>query len=179
MYRPPSTSNTIFVDELDKLLTELNQQNPGCRIILAGDFNINFLDAYTKSGDFVETTLSHCLYPSVYLPTGSSSNTLLDNIFLSWQCNFNSFVITIDISDHLPILTVVDDIQFNEIQSNSYLKRSYSKTNINSSKNCLPITDWSNALNCKNACLAYDIFIDVFLKHFNISFPLRFINSNN
>ena len=40
VYRPPSTSYTIFVDKLYKLLTELNQQNPGCRIILAGDFNI-------------------------------------------------------------------------------------------------------------------------------------------
>ena len=65
VYRPRSTSYTIFVDEIDKLLTELNQQNPGCRIILAGDFNINILDAYTKSGDFIETFLSHCLYPSV------------------------------------------------------------------------------------------------------------------
>ena len=134
VYRPPSTSNTIFFDELDKLLTELNQRNPGCRIILAGDFNINILDAHTKSGDY-RKNFTHRLYPSVYLPTRPSSNTLLDNIFLSWQCNFNSFVITVDISDHLPILTVVDDIQFNEIQSDSYLKRSYSKTNINSFKN--------------------------------------------
>ena len=144
VYKPPSTSFTIFVDELDKLLTELNQLNPCCRIILAGNFNINILDAYTKCGDFIETTFSHYLYPSVYLPTRSSSNTLLDNIFLSWLCNFNSFVITVEISDHLPILTVVDDIQFNEIQSDSYLKRSYSKTNISSFKNCLSITDRSD-----------------------------------
>ena len=80
VYKPPSTSYTIFVDELDKLLTEFNTQNPGCRIILAGDFNINILDAYSKSGDFIETTLSHCLYLSVYLSTIPSSNTLLDNI---------------------------------------------------------------------------------------------------
>ena len=67
---------------------------------------------------------------------------LLLIIFLSRQCcNFNSFVITVDISDHLLILRVVDDIQFNEIQSDSYSKRSYSKTNINSFKNCLLITD--------------------------------------
>ena len=33
-------------------------------------------------------------------------------------------------------------------------------------------------LNCKFTCLAYDIFIDVFLKNFNTSFPLRLINSN-
>ena len=154
VYRPSSTSYTIFVDELDKLLTESNQQNPGCRITLARDFNINILDAYTKSGDFIETTLSHCHYFSVYLPTIPPSNTLLDNIFLSWQCNFNSFVITVDISYHEPILAVIDDIQFNEIQSDSYLKRSYSKTNLNSFENCLSITDWSDVLYCKNACLA-------------------------
>ena len=124
VYRPPSTSNTIFVNKLDKLLTELNQQNPGCRSILAGDFNINILDACTKSGDFIETTLSHCLYHTVYLSARPSSNTLLVNFLLSWQCNFNSFVITVDI---LPILTIVDDIQFNEIQSESYLKGSFSK----------------------------------------------------
>ena len=32
VYRPPSTIYTIFIDELDKLLTEFNQQNPGSRI---------------------------------------------------------------------------------------------------------------------------------------------------
>ena len=92
------------------------------------------------------------------------------------QCNFNSFVIIVEISDHL--LIVVDDIQFNEIQSDSYLKRSYSKININSGKNCLSITDWTDVLNCKNTCVAYDIFIYVFFKHFNTCFPLCFINSN-
>jgi hypothetical protein len=104
-------------------------------LIVSGDFNINLLqvDSNLKVSDFVNCVYSHSLFPSIYRPTRitSKSATLIDNIFVSDPNFYSSGLLTVDISDHLPIFTFchvpnrAKDRPSN-IVSNTYIK---SKTN--------------------------------------------------
>ena len=74
LYRPPSGNKQRFVE----LLTEwmINQRER--RILIAGDFNINYLNQDRAYFDKIENETG--LTPCIKAPTRLSSNTCIDNV---------------------------------------------------------------------------------------------------
>ena len=128
VYRPPYGSVTTFFDELDGLITMLNLN--GLKLIVTGNFKIDLLKSYSESAKFIDPSLSHASCPTIFQPTRPLSETLLDNCFISWPGFVSSFVISYDISDHLPVLTVTNLSEKQAIKINNptpHLNRNYSK----------------------------------------------------
>jgi endonuclease/exonuclease/phosphatase (EEP) superfamily protein YafD len=109
VYRPPNTDAIVFLNELDELLSSISSSCDNNTIImLAGDFNINILDDCNCSRNFVNVLTTYSLYPTIFLPTLPTSNSLIDNIFFSRPGLLASYVLTADVSDHMPILSCFD-----------------------------------------------------------------------
>jgi exonuclease III len=109
VYRPPHTNITVFLSEFEAYLTYLLALNKklSAPLVLSGDFNINLLhiDSNSKVQDFADIVYSNFMFPSIYGPTRLTSTTasLIDNIFVTDPHIKLSGLLTVDISDHLPI----------------------------------------------------------------------------
>ena len=126
LYRPPNTNPQAFCKTLETMLRRTKKQ---CKEIVVGlDHNLDFLKSnkHVPTNDFIEKVLDLNLLPSITRPTRitKSSATLIDNILVDHKhCeSLESYVITDDISDHLPCLTVLKEMLINR----------HSKVSINS-----------------------------------------------
>ena len=107
VYRPPGGNIGGFNTEMAKVLTKLR----GTDAYIMGDFNADLLKTGTHGpmSEFFEFT-SGGFYPLVSLPTRlkEETATLIDNI---WTNNvgarIESGLVTVRVSDHLPILAFV------------------------------------------------------------------------
>ena len=148
-------SVTTFFDELDDLITILNLN--GRKLNVTGDFNIDLLKSCSESAKFIDLSLSHALCPTKFRPTRPQSETLLDNCFISWPGFVFGFVISYDISDHLPVLIVTNLSEKQAIKINNstpHLKRNYSKAAINRLQNLLLQETWGDVYSSHNrSCL--------------------------
>ena len=88
IYKPPSTAVDVFIQELDNLFDELHAKYNGYKLSISGAFNINLLDIFTQSCNFLDVMLTHMLYPTVFSMTRPQKATLLDNIFYHGQLTF-------------------------------------------------------------------------------------------
>ena len=88
-----------------------------------GDFNVDLLklNNHMPSNDFMSTFTASSFFPLISLPTRltDTTATLIDNIWtnnVATQCR--SGLVTVRLSDHLPVFTFVeghsDDAYFNE-----------------------------------------------------------------
>ncbi|ESO04775.1 hypothetical protein HELRODRAFT_172447 [Helobdella robusta] len=161
-YRPPSQDPKIYLNQLEKILHAVNNENK--YICLMGDFNI---DISNLNRDVNKTNLIHLmtcynLAPLITTPTRSCINkrSVIDNIFV----NFSQFVklsgsLTCDLSDHLPILASFNiKMKRNISCSQPEMKFSYSK-NLNC---CLLNYDWNEVLDCNDVDAAFEKFTGSF-----------------
>ena len=76
-------------------------------LTIAGDFNINLVDAYAIVTNFFSEMYCHNLYRTILKPTRliNSSSTLIDNIFVNIPMIASFGVFVTKISDHFPIFT--------------------------------------------------------------------------
>ena len=105
VYRPPSSSNAAFSNEIATLLDYVISK--GKPVVTVGDFNINMIDkGYKNAGIFVNNLSALNLYPYIFAPTRVTSNTstLIDNIFVSADVKVEcSGIVIDDLTDHYPI----------------------------------------------------------------------------
>lgn len=73
-------------------------------MILGFNFNVNLLSVAAQSNTYMDILMSRSLYPTMFSNTRPYSSSSLDNIFLSWETSFDSYVLSYDISDHVPII---------------------------------------------------------------------------
>ena len=80
------------------------------------DHNLDFLKSYTHENtqNFINYNLESDLFPVIIRPTRitHSSATLIDNIFVESKLTgrFTSKILINDISDHLPCVTVLENL---------------------------------------------------------------------
>ena len=112
IYRPPNGDmkqcETYFKDVFSK--NDKNLKN----IVLAGDFNFNFLDFETKKNvqDFLNVMFHYNMIPLTNKPTRVTrhSANVIDDIITNSVTSHNDFklaIIKIDLSDHFPIVFVI------------------------------------------------------------------------
>jgi hypothetical protein len=173
VYRPPSYDAHSFLSDFNALLDELSSAYPQCdRWIVGGDFNINLLAATSQSDAFITTLMCFSLFPTVFLPTRPTSQSLIDNIFLSWPGFIDSHVLTVDISDHFPIITRANlsarNMVFMPIAQGH---RRFTAAAVSSFRFRLSNCNWDSVFACDDVDSALTAFNTILQVHFRLAFP--------
>ena len=136
----------------ESILSQLSRENKN--IILTADFNINLLncESHPESNDFSLMLNSYFLLPYILQPTRITerSATLIDNIFSNtYAVNTTSGNLVLRIQDHLPQLSIVDNVKVNH-KTLHYYKNDYSKFDEEKWINDFALLDWANIFNNKD-----------------------------
>ena len=128
---------------------------------------------------FIDAMYSIGLYPLIDKPSRITqySATLIDNIFTNELTNqIISGLLINDISDHLPIFSLT---RSSPKRLNSLTYKKSSKESVDAFIEDLNRQTWHNTYKSDDANIAYDNFLDTFIKLYNKHCPLkRVINKN-
>lgn len=184
IYRPPGTHLGKFNDDFDHLMNSLcTGKNRNKKVFLTGDFNIDLLASqnHQHTNDFIDCMIMHHYLPLILQPTRitQTTATLIDNIFTnSFDCVFESAILTSSISDHCPIITWIDIkpvLHYNTGIPKSF--RTVTPERTNKFKDLLRENDWSPIYKlCEEnePNLSYDLFMEKFKDIYNEAFPIRY-----
>ena len=102
------------------------------------------------------------MIPTIIRPTRITQNTatLIDNIFVSSKLyrDFESALILNDMSDHLPVFTLLKQTKFTDKTALEFKSRNLNETNLLKIKAKLIEVDWIGILNAKSCNENFDIF---------------------
>ena len=125
---------------------------------------------------------SRMFFPLIARPTRITSNTatLIDNIFTNNLNNFSvSGLMFCDISDHLPIFTLLLD-QSKNLNETSWISfRDKSANNVATFTNRLANVNWDELPGYKDPDCAYRYFLDKYTALYNDCFPLKKVKVKN
>ena len=162
-YRPPNTSVKSMLQDYKCLIANLKR----CKhheLIIGLDHNLDLMKTHThkQTSEFLEMNLSSDLTPCITKPTRitHTTATLLDNIFVSPKLhqNLSPFILTEDISDHLPIIALLGNQKKSLKQSITVTVRNLSDENIQLIREDLDMIDWENVLENQNCNTGFTTF---------------------
>lgn len=170
IYRSPMGNIEQFLINIDLALTEIVSKYQG-NIVLAGDFNINFLKNTKETVQLIELMETYGLHEIFREPSRktSISTTCIDNIFTTIQCDdVYPSTLNLHVSDHFT--------QMIKIRNRTKVKEQYkwirlfNKGNIDNFKKYLQARDWS--LIAKNdAEKSFEVFQAMLQDAFFFNFP--------
>ena len=176
-YRPPRRDEKNFRKEHEKLIENKNESNK--QIFLIGDINLNSLDYETNNcvKNF-NLSFKNSIFPITTRPTRvtRTSTTSIDHILTNaiLTSKIHSGILQTDISDHFPIFTFIkDEVTENETGKITIFKRDINETTKETFKNILKNYNWDTVKNESNPNNAYDKFIEIFSKAYDIAFPVK------
>ena len=111
IYGPPGTDPVKTMSKVSELLAKISKEPKSCYLL--GDFNFDLLKYQQRSSTskFLDCMFSHSFLPLISQPTRITSDTatLIDNIFTNHlpHAAIIVFFFFTDISDHLPIFTLL------------------------------------------------------------------------
>ena len=153
-YRAPNINPNEFLTDYEKLL---NMVNAGCnKLVIRIDHNLDLLKhrTYAPTKKFVELFESFQQIPSITRPTRitKSSATLIDNVFLPTTLSlvFNSYLLVDDMSDHLPIVTILRDVELCSKSKRVIETRDLCQKYVEKLKCELSSVNWDDYLTVKN-----------------------------
>ena len=162
-YRPPNANYKVFIKEYMTLLKKLKKLNQH-KIILGIDHNLDLLKTHLhkQTNQFLENNLELDLVPCISKPTRITRKTatLIDNVFLSQslQYQMHPHLVIEDISDHLPILVILKDLN-KCISGNTLIRsRNLNPANLEKINNDIRNHDWQNLLSNANADQGFSTF---------------------
>ena len=150
-YRPPNTSVKTMLTEYKQLIRSLKK----CKhheMIIGLDHNLDLMKTHLhkQTSEFLELNVANDLTPCITKPTRitHTTATLLDNLFVSpkLQQNLSPFILTEDISDHLPIVAILGNQKNSLKESSSISMRELSDENIDKIKGDLDSVNWGELL---------------------------------
>ena len=107
-YRPPDTNVAQLQSFNRHFANKLESMNTRDTTFVCGDYNINLLSINSDehSSSFLNGILSSRFLPAITLPTRASNNsTVIDNVFVNQQAEFNfSGILENEISDHQAVV---------------------------------------------------------------------------
>ena len=162
-YRPPNANYNVFIKEYIAFLKKLNKLKQH-KIILGIDHNLDLLKAHLhkQTNQFLEKNLELDLVSSISKPTRITRKTatLIDNVLISQslQAQMHPHLIVEDISDHLPILIVLRDLN-KSVRGNNLIKsRNLNTSNLGKIGNDIRRHDWKKLLSKINASQGFTTF---------------------
>ena len=155
MYKPPNTNNEQFIKNITEMVHKTKsvkgQHSP--ELVLGMDHNINLLNGKTHkpTQKFMETMDGLLLYPIITRPTRIMQNsaTLIDNIYVSdlLHRSFESSIIIDDMSDHLPVLTMLKQTKLRDSELITFNIRCLDEKKLKQVNPDLMKVDWIGILN--------------------------------
>ena len=164
LYQAPNTKEDIFIDYMKEAIHKIKCENGHKEILLGMDQNLNLLKANQHKGTsrFLDTMLEFNMIPTITRSTciTNSTTTLLDNIYIGGkiQCNYESYLIISDISDHLPSLLLLKQMKVNDNTPIEFESRNLSKEKILQINNELRQVNWNGQLNSNNYNINFNTF---------------------
>ncbi len=144
---------------------------------ILGDMNVNLLKFGTnpKTENNLDRLFACGFLPIIVKPTRitNSTATLLDHIYTnSVTATGHSGIIITDVADHFGTFYLVMSNKMNNQSRNKIKKRTFSDINIETFRNKLNQTDFTNL--CQIICPneAYNEFMNLYVDAFNTSFPI-------
>jgi gamma-glutamylcyclotransferase (GGCT)/AIG2-like uncharacterized protein YtfP len=150
VYRVPGTNENFFLQEIDKLLKQVNNEKK--EIIIGTDQNMDFLNInnHTNTAKLFDLCLENSILPTITKPTRitHSSATLIDNIYLSKKLHleYKSAILLESLSDHLPCLTLIKNVHKINNKNIITRKRLINDEVVHELNNRIIETDWQSIL---------------------------------
>lgn len=166
-YRNHETDKVSFIDDIHKYFSEdINKQIE----IFIGDININIRNHEDPIVNTYMSTLNHCGFlPYIHSPTRVTheTNSCIDHIFMrkkikTKNLNCKSFIITSAVTDHYPVMLNLSLSNSTNVKQ-KIEHRKIEKTNDVKLIELMEEQDWNNVLNCNDAELATNLFVNAFL----------------
>ena len=164
IYRPPNTNVRDFLKDYQNQVTVIKSKHCHIPIIIGLDHNMDFLKSNTHqiTQDFIEFNLECNLIPIINRPTRitRSSATLIDNIIVSSELadDYCCGLLTSDISDHLPYLLSIENIDPVTSGSNMVMSCTLNDTKMTNIQHDLNEYDWESELQHADLQTNYDMF---------------------
>lgn len=180
MYRSPGSDLKVFRGSLENLISKVNNKD----WFVCGDFNLDLFkyDDHEDTKDCVDAFFSAGLFPLITRPTRITltSATLIDNIYTTLIGPICSSGILInDITDHLPIFSVVNYNIENQIKEPFVTaSRKIDEISINKFIEDLRNVDWTLTLQEANPNLAYECFLETFLRLYDKNCPVKLVDAS-
>ena len=171
IYRPPYQNFSVFIEELNNILSIISKDNKNC--YLMGDFNLDLLnyEHHTKTQDFLEHRM---VIPLITRPTRVTaySAMLIDNIFTNcFSHNILSGNILNDFTDHFPIFAFFNNEYFLKKQF-KLSTRDFREENVLIFQSCVSQVDWSSVVIGQDPNSAFDAFLLEYNRHYENCFPI-------
>ena len=168
MYKSPNVSIDQYSNNLSTIVNKIKlvtgRHTP--EIIIGMDHNINLLNSTTHlpTHNFMETLSNLNLYPTITRPTRIThhSATLIDNIFISklLHRNFESSILIEDISDHLPLLTMLKETRLLNSEPLEFNSRCLNDNKLKHVNSILMNVDWIGLLTGTTSNQKFNQFSD-------------------
>jgi predicted transcriptional regulator len=180
VYKSPCVKIKTFLNQFENFLDFHKSK----RSFIIGDFNIDLLKHSNKNdiNNFIDLMLTNSFCPLINRPTRITnfSSSLIDNIWTNVVSNNSvSYLIYSDISDHLPILCLLNNAKPPQQAKHAPQKvyRDFNRKNLNNINAELASHDWNNIMCQTNADKAYDIFHEYIQMLINKHCPHRTVKN--
>ena len=155
MYKPPNAESKQLIDGFETLVTKLrsNQKKDTPELIIGIDHNLDLLKGqiHLLTRHFIDRIDKLNLLPTITRPSRitSHSATLIDNIYISQGLHqdFESLLLLMDISNHLPLITMMRQTRLADKSPLKYESRCLTEDKLNQVRNSLFQKDWVGLLN--------------------------------
>lgn len=180
LYRPPISNVSRFMQFSEALFCFANQER--CLLFLGSDFNINMLEDSHLKDEFLGLLTSNNISNVIIPPTRitCTTSTLLD-LFLTnhGENNISAGVLSIGISDHLPIIMSINKNMSDSTVSNiPAMSQDLSSRALEEFRETISTIDWNPMFNATDADECYDYFISTFKNSYSTSFAMNWICPN-
>ena len=155
MYKPPNADSKLLIDSFETLVTKVrsNQAKVSPELIIGIDHNLDLLkrQIHLPTRQFIDKMDELNLLPTITRPSRMTSHsaTLIDNIYISQELhqNFKSLLLLNDISDHLPLITMLHQTRLADKIPLKYESRCLTEDKLNKVRDSLFQKDWVGLLN--------------------------------
>jgi len=171
---------SAFIDHLMEFLNNLELiikkiQSKRKKILLCGDWNLNFLIDNTRLHELENLLLRYDLINTVNSPTRitCSSESLIDVIVTNREyLEQSTTVIDLGLSDHLAqLIRIRSRKKSNTIKIIE--KRQFTNSRVEEFINLLSQESWVEVINQLDVNASVEAFLRIFLHYFNIAFPYK------
>ena len=176
LYRPPDSNLNEFLSDLDHVLEKITKESK--LVFLMGDWNLNLINhhCHKVTSDFLDLLYSRMFFPLITRPTRIMANkaSLIDNIFTNDPlCPSINGLFLNDISDHLPIFSLVLNTHNTGDKDKYVIFREKNAHSLNAFKDDLGKLNWAELPGLDDPSCAYKIFIEKYVAIYHRFFPLK------
>ena len=181
VYRPPGSSLDNFIQSLNELLPKARRISSV--IFMMGDFNVhmNCYDSDPQAQRFLDLMHAHFMRPLIDQPTRitPTSRYTIDNVFTNHtQQNIECGILMTDLSDHLPIFSLIPCTRNIIAYETAHICRVYSQRSRHRFTDQLKMLNWDLVTSTHDTEQALSLFSEHFQEIHDNCFPFKQLKSN-